>query len=213
MAIIIVVVALPFRSNQSSAYLGPTTWKHGATTPTTSWATRRRAYDPAVDNDLIVPHTRIHERRTRMRDPKTACKKFQTGVTYCEQKQHTVFLMPHRRTKIGTHHENTRYERCGAFANQFTWSRVILNSFVVELAMAPNHTQFIPLTIFKSTWPGGAAFSPRLSCKETHEQLPLHPAIASCIDDTVPEARSRIFGRGARPQAPSSASPPSPLRQ
>lgn len=73
-AMIMVAVALPFRSNQTSAYLGPTTWKHGATTPTRSWATIIRAYDPVVDKDLIVPHTRIHERTTRMEAPKTDCK-------------------------------------------------------------------------------------------------------------------------------------------
>lgn len=86
--------------------------------------------------------------------PRTACDGSQVQNDILRIVRRTVFLKPNLRTRIGTHHEKTRYERCGTFPNQFTSSSVMLNSFAVAFAIAPNHTQFIPLTIFRSTYAG-----------------------------------------------------------
>ena len=127
-----------------------------------------------------------------MTAPKTACDGSQIQTNILQMGRRTVFLKPNLRTRIGTHHEKTRYERCGTFPNQFTSSRVMLNSFAVASAIAPNDTQFIPLTIFRSTYTGTQ--STPLITRAEYEPERLYPTTVSYTDDTVSEPRSRLFG-------------------
>ena len=73
-----------------------------------------------------------------------------------------MYLKPNLRTNIGTHYEKRRYERLGTFADQFIWSRGKPSSFAVELAIAPNHTQFIPVH--------SRGLSERISCVRSRER-------------------------------------------
>ena len=81
-----------------------------------------------------------------------------------------MYFKPNLRTNIGTHDEKRRYERWGTFADQFIWSRVKPNSFAVELATAPDHTQFIPVH--------SCGLSERILCARNRERtraiMPIH---------------------------------------
>ena len=72
--------------------------------------------------------------------------------------------------------------------------------FAVESAIAPNHTQFIPVH--------SRGLSERISCvtlcEAGNEREQPCPATVSCTGDTVREPHCRRFGGEARPEARSS---------